>query len=70
MNTTAVRANRRKLAILAALVLLCAAGYMLVGVHFDNAKLFQYAVKIRTPKRPLCSSPLSTILLLLPACWV
>ena len=50
MNTTAVRANRRKLAILAALVLLCAAGYMLVGVHFDNAKLVQYAMKIRTPK--------------------
>lgn len=50
MNTTAVRANRQKLAILAALVLLCAAGYMLVGVHFDNAKLVQYAMKIRTPK--------------------
>lgn len=50
MNTKAVRANRRKLAILAALVLLCAAGYMLVEVHFDNAKLFQYAMKIRTPK--------------------
>ena len=38
MNATAVRANRQKLAVLAALVLLCAAGYMLVGVHFDNAK--------------------------------
>ena len=50
MNTTAVRANRQKLAILAALVLLCAAGYMLVGVHFDNAKLVQYAMKIRFPK--------------------
>jgi len=50
MNTTAVRANRQKLAILAVLVLLCAAGYMLVGVHFDNAKLVQYAMKIRTPK--------------------
>ena len=50
MNTAAVRANRRKLAILAALVLLCAAGYMLVGVHFDNAKLVQYAMMIRTPK--------------------
>ncbi len=50
MNTTAVRANRQKLAILAALALLCAAGYMLVGVHFDNAKLVQYAMKIRTPK--------------------
>ena len=50
MNTKAVRANRQKLAVLAALVLLCAAGYMLVGVHFDNAKLVQYAMKIRTPK--------------------
>ena len=50
MNTTAVRANRQKLAILAALVLLCAVGYMLVGVHFDNAKLFQYAMRIRSPK--------------------
>ncbi len=30
MNTKAVRANRQKLAILAALVLLCAAGYMLI----------------------------------------
>lgn len=50
MNTAAVQANRRKLALLAALVLLCAAGYMLVGVHFDNAKLIQYAIKIRTPK--------------------
>ena len=50
MNTKAARANRRKLAILAALVLLCAAGYMLVGVHLDNAKLVQYAMKIRTPK--------------------
>ena len=50
MNTKAVRANRQKLVVLAALVLLCAAGYMLVGVHFDNAKLVQYAMKIRTPK--------------------
>lgn len=50
MNTKAVRANRRKLAVLAALVLLCAAGYMLAGVHFDNAKLFQYAMQIRLPK--------------------
>ncbi len=41
MNTKAVRANRQKLAVLAALVLLCAAGYMLVGVHFDNASRFR-----------------------------
>nr|WP_209343700.1 iron chelate uptake ABC transporter family permease subunit [Flavonifractor sp. AGMB03687] len=33
-----------------ALVLLCAAAYLLVGVPFENAKLLQYAMKIRTPK--------------------
>ena len=57
MNTTAVRANRQKLAILAALVLLCAAGYMLVGVHFDNAKLFQYAMRVRSPKLIVTAPP-------------
>lgn len=50
MNTKAVRANQRKLVIMAVLVLLCAAGYMLVGVKFGNPKLFNYAMKIRTPK--------------------
>ena len=50
MNTAAVRANRRKLLILAAIVLLCAAGYMLVEVNFSNPKLLAYAMKIRTPK--------------------
>lgn len=35
---------------MAVLVLLCAAGYMLVEVNFGNAKLFRYAMKIRTPK--------------------
>ena len=50
MNTAAVRANRRKLLILAAIVLLCAAGYMLVEVNFSNQKLFAYAMKIRAPK--------------------
>lgn len=50
MNAAAVRANRRKLLILAAIVLLCAAGYMLVEVNFSNQKLFAYAMKIRTPK--------------------
>ena len=42
MNTAAVRANRRKLLILAFLVLLCAAGYMLVEVNFSNPKLLAY----------------------------
>lgn len=50
MNLSAIRANRKKLAILAVLVLLCAVGYLLIGVHFENAKLFRYAMKIRTPK--------------------
>lgn len=50
MNLTAVRANRRKLLMMGALVLLCAAAYLLVGVPFENAKLLQYAMKIRTPK--------------------
>lgn len=33
-----------------ALVMLCAAAYMLIEVDFSNPKLFQYAMKIRTPK--------------------
>ena len=33
-----------------ALVVLCAAGYMLIEVNFANPKLFQYAMKLRTPK--------------------
>ena len=39
MNSAAIRSNRRKLLVLAAIVLLCAAGYMLVGVNFSNPKL-------------------------------
>ena len=50
MNSKAVRANQRKLMIMAVLVLLCAIGYMTVGVKFGNPKLFHYAMKIRTPK--------------------
>ena len=50
MRTAASRANARKLVILGALVLLAAAAYLLVEVNFGNAKLFQYAMKIRTPK--------------------
>ena len=50
MNTAAIRANRRKLLILVAIVLLCAAGYMLLEVNFSNPKLLAYAMKIRTPK--------------------
>lgn len=50
MNLSAVRANRTKLLIMLALVVLCAAGYMLIEVNFVNPKLFQYAMKLRTPK--------------------
>jgi len=50
MNIAALRSNRRKLLIMGVLVLLCAAAYLLVEVHFDNSRLFQYALKIRTPK--------------------
>lgn len=50
MNLSAVRANRTKLLIMLALVVLCATGYMLIEVNFANPKLFQYAMKLRTPK--------------------
>lgn len=44
------RSNTKKFVILALIVLAAAIAYMLVEVHFDNAKLFHYAMKIRTPK--------------------
>lgn len=50
MNQKAVRENRKKLAVLAVLVALCAAAYMLYGVNFANPKLFQYSMKLRAPK--------------------
>ena len=50
MNQAAVRANQRKLVILAVIVLLCAAGYMFYAVKFSNPKLFQYSMKLRSPK--------------------
>lgn len=49
-TTAVVRMNRNKLLLMAALVLVCAAAYMLIEVDFSNPKLFQYAMKIRTPK--------------------
>jgi len=42
--------NHLRLLILLLLVLLACAGYMTVGVHFENPKLFAYAMRIRTPK--------------------
>lgn len=50
MRNAAHRANVRKLIIMAVLVLLAAAAYMLVEVNFGSEKLFLYAMKIRTPK--------------------
>lgn len=50
MNSAAVRTNQRKLVILSVIVLLCAAGYMLYAVNFGNPKLFQYSMKLRSPK--------------------
>lgn len=50
MNPAAVRANQRKLIILSVIVLLCAAGYMFYAVNFSNPKLFQYSMKLRSPK--------------------
>ena len=50
MLTKAQRSNRRKLCIMAALVLLAAAAYMTVDVNFGNAKLLAYSMRIRTPK--------------------
>ena len=50
MLTKAQRTNRRKLCIMAALVLLAAAAYMTVDVNFGNAKLLAYSMRIRAPK--------------------
>lgn len=50
MNTAAYRENIRKLMFMLLLVALAGAAYMLVGVNFENQKLFAYAMKIRTPK--------------------
>ena len=47
MKTTSYRANVRKLVILAVLVLLAAAAYLLVEV---NPKYFSYAMRLRIPK--------------------
>lgn len=50
MNHAAVRANRRKLVILSAIVLLCAVGYLLYGVNLGNERMLRYSMKIRSPK--------------------
>lgn len=50
MNRAAIRSNQRKLAVLSAIVLLCAAGYMFYAVNFANSRLFQYSMSLRSPK--------------------
>lgn len=50
MNTKTALSNRRKLIILAVIVILCGIGYMFIDVNFSNPKLFAYAMKIRAPK--------------------
>lgn len=44
------RSNTRKFMTLGIIVLLAVIGYMSVGVHFENPKLWRYSMKIRTPK--------------------
>ena len=46
----AYRKNRTKLLVLALLVAAAAVAYMTVEVNFSNERLFQYAMRIRTPK--------------------
>lgn len=48
--TPAILANRRKLWVMTALVILCAIGYLIVRVQFDHPKLLHYALSLRTPK--------------------
>lgn len=50
MKIFARRANARRLLVMAALVLIASAAYMLVDARWGNEKLFAYAMKIRTPK--------------------
>lgn len=50
MKTAAHRGDRTKLLVLAALVLLAAAAYMLVEVNFSNPKLLRFSMQLRTPK--------------------
>ena len=50
MLTKAQRANRKKLVVMAVLVLLVAVAYMTVDVNFGNAKLLAYSMRIRAPK--------------------
>lgn len=50
MKSAAIRVNERKLLLMAVLVLLCTAGYLLLEVNLANPKLLAYAMKLRVPK--------------------
>lgn len=45
-----LRANRRKLMIMAIITIIAAILYMVMDVNFSNQRLFLFAMKIRTPK--------------------
>lgn len=50
MNQNFAKRNRKKMIVMFVLFILAAALYMTVGVKFENQKLFEYSMKIRTPK--------------------
>lgn len=50
MNQNSAKRNRKKMIVMFVLFILAAALYMTVGVKFENQKLFEYSMKIRTPK--------------------
>lgn len=50
MNQNFAKRNREKMIVMFVLFILAAALYMTVGVKFENQKLFEYSMKIRTPK--------------------
>ena len=50
MKTAAYDQNNRKLMVMAALVLMAAAAYLMINVNLENSRMFAYAMKIRIPK--------------------
>lgn len=50
MNHKIAKRNHKKLIIMFILFILAATLYMVVGVKFKNQKLFEFSMKIRTPK--------------------
>lgn len=50
MKTAAYDQNNRKLMVMAALVLMAAAAYLMINVNLENGRMFAYAMKIRIPK--------------------